>query len=70
MEALKAALSFITSYTKAPKDFHKGLYLEGSFGVGKTYLLAAIANDLAKRGVSDDIGTFSIICSGDQGLDR
>ena len=58
MEALKAALSFITSYTKAPNDFHKGLYLEGSFGVGKTYLLAAIANDLAKRGYQTTLVHF------------
>ena len=51
MEALKAALDFVNSYSKKPKEFHKGLYLEGSFGVGKTYLLAAIANDLAKRAI-------------------
>ncbi|WP_027964288.1 primosomal protein DnaI [Halalkalibacillus halophilus] len=29
----------------------KGAYLHGSFGVGKTYLLAALANELAKKKV-------------------
>lgn len=57
-DALKAALSFITSYIDDPKTFHKGLYLEGSFGVGKTYLLAAIANDLAERGYQTTLVHF------------
>ncbi len=30
----------------------KGLYLYGSFGVGKSYLLGAIANELKKKGIS------------------
>lgn len=50
MEALAEAADFIEFYPKAPKDFHKGLYLQGSFGVGKTYLLGAIAHELAKKG--------------------
>ncbi|MEY8584359.1 primosomal protein DnaI [Ligilactobacillus animalis] len=58
MEAFKVALAFITSYSKTPKEFHKGLYLEGSFGVGKTFLLAAIANDLAKRGYQTTLVHF------------
>lgn len=29
----------------------KGLYLTGSFGSGKTYLIAALFNEMAKRGV-------------------
>ena len=58
MEALKAALDFVNSYSKKPKEFHKGLYLEGRFGVGKTYLLAAIANDLAKRGYQTTLVHF------------
>ncbi len=33
------------------KDFEKGLYLYGSFAVGKTYALAVIANELAKKGI-------------------
>ena len=30
----------------------KGLYLSGSFGSGKTYLIAALFNDLAKRNIN------------------
>lgn len=45
--ALKAAIEFTERY---PSDhFVPGLYLYGNFGVGKTYLLGAIANELAKK---------------------
>lgn len=57
-KALRAALQFTNDYAKEPKKFHKGLYLEGSFGVGKTYLLAAIANDLAKKGYKTTLVHF------------
>ena len=30
--------------------YHKGLYLNGNFGCGKTYLLSAMLNELAKKG--------------------
>ena len=37
--------------TKYEKDKHiKGLYLDGNFGCGKTYLLSAMLNELAKKG--------------------
>ncbi|MDK7049370.1 primosomal protein DnaI [Aerococcus sanguinicola] len=49
-EAASRALTFTTDYLKAPDRFHKGLYFHGAFGVGKTFLLAAIANDLADKG--------------------
>lgn len=49
-EALMAAVQFVSEYSANPKEFHKGLYLQGSFGVGKTYLLGAIAHELAKNG--------------------
>lgn len=39
--------TFAKSYT--PDKFQKGVYLTGAFGIGKTYLLAAMANALAKR---------------------
>ncbi|WCJ50739.1 primosomal protein DnaI [Lactiplantibacillus plantarum] len=62
--ALMAALDFIDAYTQAPKRFHRGLYLYGSFGVGKTYLLGGMATsadkvDAIKRApilMIDDIG--------------
>ncbi len=41
---------FIDSYTKDKKG--KGLYLSGSFGSGKTYLIAALFNELAKKDIS------------------
>ena len=48
--AVLAADRFIDDYITGKKP--KSLYLYGSFGVGKTYLLGAIANDLADKGIS------------------
>ncbi|BAD77006.1 MULTISPECIES: primosomal protein DnaI [Geobacillus thermoleovorans group] len=50
IKAIRFAERFVAEYEPGKKM--KGLYLHGSFGVGKTYLLAAIANELAKRNVS------------------
>lgn len=51
MAALRAAVNFTENYQ--PGHFQPGLYLYGNFGVGKTYLLGAIANELAKtKGVA------------------
>ncbi|HEY8365186.1 MAG TPA: primosomal protein DnaI [Haloplasmataceae bacterium] len=47
MVAINRIATFAKSYTK--DKFQKGVYLTGPFGVGKTYLLAAMANALAKR---------------------
>ena len=33
----------------------KGIYLHGSYGTGKTYLIAALFNDLAKKGIKSTI---------------
>ena len=33
------------------KEKPKGMYLHGSFGSGKTYLIAALFNELAKKGI-------------------
>ena len=40
---------FIDNYDKDEKP--KGIYLNGSFGSGKTYLVAALFNEMAKKGV-------------------
>lgn len=56
--ALSAVLKFVNEYLDAPKDFHKGVYLTGSFGVGKTYLMGAMANALADQGYSTTIIHF------------
>jgi len=50
MQALVMANDFYLAQISDPKAFHQGLFLTGPFGVGKTYLLGAIANDLAKQG--------------------
>lgn len=45
---LKYMMNFMKEYEKGKKE--KGLYLTGSFGSGKTYLVAALLNELAKKG--------------------
>ncbi|RFU70721.1 primosomal protein DnaI [Peribacillus saganii] len=50
MEAVNKATTFVEQFVPGAKQ--KGLYLYGSFGVGKTYLLGAIANELAKKQIS------------------
>lgn len=40
---------FINNYDNEEKP--KGIYLTGSFGSGKTYLVAALFNEMAKKGV-------------------
>lgn len=51
MKALRAINKFLKDYSKNPK----GIFLSGSFGSGKTYLLAALFNEMAKQGVSSII---------------
>jgi primosomal protein DnaI len=49
-EAITKAYEFVQ---KAGEDRHqKGIYFYGKFGVGKTYLLGAIANGLAEKGIN------------------
>lgn len=55
-EALNAALDFIANAKSS--QFEPGLYLYGPFGVGKTYLLGAIANELAQRGIKTTLVHF------------
>ncbi|MBB5324526.1 primosomal protein DnaI [Anoxybacillus tepidamans] len=50
MKAIELAEQFVSSYEPGKKM--KGLYLYGSFGVGKTYIIGAIANALAKKNIS------------------
>lgn len=57
-QAIFAAYDFVENYTNQPNDFHKGLYLVGSFGIGKTYLLGAIARELAEAGHSTTLLHF------------
>ena len=43
-------LDFINRYISDTDDYYRGLYLHGSYGIGKTYLMAAMANQLATSG--------------------
>ncbi|MBS4191562.1 primosomal protein DnaI [Bacillus sp. FJAT-49705] len=53
IDAVKKAASFSMNYT--PGSRQKGLFFHGKFGVGKSYLLGAIANELAKKKISSMI---------------
>ncbi|WP_429949585.1 primosomal protein DnaI [Enterococcus sp. AZ101] len=57
-QAMAETMKFLNEYTSNPKEFHKGLYLQGTFGVGKSFLLGAIANSLAERGFVTTIVHF------------
>ncbi len=56
IEVIKFLKDFILNYDKNTKQ--KGLYLHGSFGGGKTYLVAAAFNELAKKDVDSVIVYF------------
>ena len=45
LEVIKAIKNFLSKYKK---EKVKGFYLHGSFGCGKTYLIASLFNELAK----------------------
>ena len=47
-ETIKWVNNFIKNYQKGTPI--KGIYLNGNFGCGKTYLLSAMLNELAKKG--------------------
>lgn len=53
IDAVQKAASFLMSYK--PDSKQKGIYFHGKFGVGKSYLLGAIANELANKKVSSMI---------------
>jgi primosomal protein DnaI len=53
LDAVDKAATFLMNYETNKKQ--KGLYLYGKFGVGKSYLLGAIANELAKKHISSMI---------------
>ena len=46
-EIIKWLKNFLDTYQ--PKSGMKGLYLNGNFGCGKTYLISATLNELAKK---------------------
>jgi primosomal protein DnaI len=46
-EAIRLAENFVEQFV--PGETKQGLYFYGDFGVGKTYMMCAIANELAKQ---------------------
>ena len=52
-ETINWLLDFVDNYEEGSNQ--KGLYLHGNFGCGKTYLIAAIFNELAKKGHKSSI---------------
>ena len=56
LETIKYLKKFYDSYNKG--EIIKGLYLYGNFGCGKTYLISALFNELAKKGVQSTIIYF------------
>ncbi|WP_019154800.1 primosomal protein DnaI [Robertmurraya massiliosenegalensis] len=55
-EAIRKAIQFVKNYNSDEKP--KGLYFYGKFGVGKSFLLGAIANELARENVPSMIVYF------------
>lgn len=56
IDAADKVATFVLKYTQGQKT--KGLFLFGEFGVGKSYLLGAMANELAEKGISSMIVYF------------
>lgn len=52
-ETIKWILNYIKDYKKG--EIGKGLFLHGNFGSGKTFLISAMFNELAKSGVKSAI---------------
>nr|WP_295969923.1 primosomal protein DnaI [uncultured Bacillus sp.] len=52
-EAIRKSFAFVSNYKNGLST--KGLYIHGEFGVGKSYLLGAIANELVKHKVASMI---------------
>lgn len=53
-QLIEEIIHFTQQYLKSP-HLAQGLYIHGPFGVGKTYLLGALANDLVAKKVSVQI---------------
>lgn len=47
MQIIKFIKTFLSNYEK--KETQKGIYLHGSFGSGKSYIISALLNELSKK---------------------
>ncbi len=59
-KAYKYILSFVEGYSK--ENYMKGLYLHGSYGSGKTYLMSSLANAMADKGYSVSLVFVPDLC--------
>lgn len=53
---IKWLINFCKTFDR--NGIHKGLYLHGTFGCGKTYLISAAFNELSKKRISTEIIYF------------
>ena len=53
LPAVKWLINFCKNYDRTTP--HKGLYLHGTFGCGKTYLISAAFNELSKKRITTEI---------------
>ena len=53
LPVVKWLINFCKNYDRSTP--HKGLYLHGTFGCGKTYLISAAFNELAKKRITTEI---------------
>ena len=53
VDILKKIKSYYTNFFTDKRD--KGIYLHGNFGTGKTYIISALLNELAKKDVKSTI---------------
>ena len=60
MTAFEAAIDLTTQLIgrETSETYVKGVYLSGPFGLGKTFLLGAMANNLAKNGITSTLVHF------------
>ncbi|UOQ86255.1 primosomal protein DnaI [Gracilibacillus salinarum] len=52
-EIVKEVIEFVQHFSK--NNYHRGLYLHGPFGTGKSYILGVVANELKKHYIKSDI---------------
>lgn len=62
-EAIVKATDFITQYDPKSTEYQKALYLHGAFGVGKTFLLGAVAKALTKKGHTVALVYYPSFCT-------
>ncbi|MDR3157320.1 MAG: primosomal protein DnaI [Lactobacillales bacterium] len=58
MIAIQKIKKFGESLVANPEKRHRGIYLYGNFGIGKTYLMGALANELALKGFATTLLHF------------